>query len=209
MHGNNLIHRDIKASNTLLTREGPSENRRVRPHSAADGKEPQAELGGWDAVLDGPRGLPRLKYDYKADVWSTGVLAIECAEGFPPLFNETEDYAMFLTATKGQPRLKVPHEWSREFHDFIAKCTVFDPTKRPTAAEMLLHPFLRCAAAADRLGRICSVVAEFREEQRGKNRIQWLKEMLESEDKDGPITPDLSIVLHSPVVPVQNSAPLA
>ena len=34
---------------------------------------------------------------------------------------------------------------SAEFKDFIKKCTIVDASSRPSAAELLQHPFLNCA----------------------------------------------------------------
>lgn len=41
-------------------------------------------------------------YDEKVDVWSAGVLGIECAEREPPYFNEPIMRALFLITSKGQ-----------------------------------------------------------------------------------------------------------
>lgn len=43
--------------------------------------------------------------------------------------------------------LKTPDAWSRDFNDFIARCLVKDFTKRPTATQLLQHPFVSAAAS--------------------------------------------------------------
>lgn len=40
------------------------------------------------------------------------------------------------------PRLDQPGKWSKDFNDFIAKALIKDPTSRPTADELLKHPFI-------------------------------------------------------------------
>lgn len=40
------------------------------------------------------------------------------------------------------PRLDQPGKWSKEFNDFIAKALIKDPTTRPTADDLLKHPFI-------------------------------------------------------------------
>lgn len=40
------------------------------------------------------------------------------------------------------PKLDQPGKWSKEFNDFIAKALIKDPTSRPTADELLRHPFI-------------------------------------------------------------------
>lgn len=40
------------------------------------------------------------------------------------------------------PKLDQPGKWSKDFNDFIAKALIKDPTSRPTADELLKHPFI-------------------------------------------------------------------
>lgn len=40
------------------------------------------------------------------------------------------------------PKLDQPGKWSKEFNDFIAKALIKDPTSRPTADDLLKHPFI-------------------------------------------------------------------
>lgn len=55
-----------------------------------------------------PEVIGRESYDMKADVWSAGILAMECAEGRPPFPLEDPIRAMFLIKTKGPPQLQHP-----------------------------------------------------------------------------------------------------
>lgn len=45
------------------------------------------------------------------------------------------------------PTVQDPTRFSPEFNDFIARCLVKDPSARPTAAELLTHPFLSIGEA--------------------------------------------------------------
>lgn len=189
LHGIKRIHRDIKSDNTLVTRDG---NVKIADFGFA------AQLTAKDNKRNTVIGTPfwmapevcrGMDYDAKVDVWSTGVLAIECAEGAPPLLHETQMKAMFLIATKGPPRLKRPDEWTSDFHDFIDKCTQIDPAERGTAAEMLRHPFLKRAANREHMGRIFSVVADFREKE--SQRYQACERVDLSEQR--PVSPQLSL----------------
>ncbi len=194
LHGIKRIHRDIKSDNTLLTRDG-----RVKIADFGFAAQLTDKSNKRNTVIGTPfwmapetvRGLP---YDTKVDVWALGVLAIECAEGSPPYLHETQMKAMFLIATEGPPRLKAPEEWTSDFHDFIAKCTVIEPSQRSSAAEMLKHPFLQRAAKQDHMGRIFSVVADFREKESQKYHQQAL---LDNDDR--PMSPKLS----TPIVACQ------
>ncbi|KAI0565523.1 Serine/threonine protein kinase [Gracilaria domingensis] len=168
LHGIKRIHRDIKSDNTLVTRDGQVKIADFGFAAQLTAKESKRNTVIGTPFWMAPEVCRGLEYDSKVDVWSTGVLAIECAEGAPPLLHETQMKAMFIIATKGPPRLKRPEEWTSDFHDFIARCTAIDPSQRASAAEMLRHPFLKRAANAEHMGRIFSVVADFREKESPK-----------------------------------------
>ncbi|CAN8065410.1 unnamed protein product [Agarophyton chilense] len=168
LHGIKRIHRDIKSDNTLVTRDGQVKIADFGFAAQLTAKENKRNTVIGTPFWMAPEVCRGLEYDSKVDVWSTGVLAIECAEGAPPLLHETQMKAMFLIATKGPPRLKRPEEWTSDFHDFIARCTAINPEQRATASEMLRHPFLKRAANAEHMGRIFSVVADFKEKESPK-----------------------------------------
>lgn len=168
LHGIKRIHRDIKSDNTLVTRQGHVKIADFGFAAQLTAKENKRNTVIGTPFWMAPEVCRGMDYDSRVDVWSTGVLAIECAEGAPPLLHETQMKAMFLIATEGPPRLKRPDEWTTDFHDFIDRCTTVDPSKRPTAAEMLKHPFLKRAAEPQHMGRIFSVVADFRENESQK-----------------------------------------
>lgn len=168
LHGIKRIHRDIKSDNTLVTRDGHVKIADFGFAAQLTTKENKRNTVIGTPFWMAPEVCRGHDYDAKVDVWSTGVLAIECAEGAPPLLHETQMKAMFIIATEGPPKLKHPAEWTHDFHDFIAKCTTIDPAERATAAEMLKHPFLKRAASPDHMARIFSVVADFREKESRK-----------------------------------------
>ena len=190
LHGIKRIHRDIKSDNTLVTRDGS-----VKIADFGFAAQLTPEENKRNTVIGTPfwmapevcRGQP---YDSKVDVWSTGVLAIECAEGAPPLLHETQMKAMFLIATEGPPRLKRPDEWTPDFHDFIEKCTMRDPSQRGSAAEMLKHPFLNRAADKNHMGQIFRVVADYKE--RESKKIQAMARM-PVQDEERPQSPQLTL----------------
>lgn len=168
LHGIKRIHRDIKSDNTLVTRDGQVKIADFGFAAQLTTKENKRNTVIGTPFWMAPEVCRGMDYDAKVDVWSTGVLAIECAEGAPPLLHETQMKAMFIIATEGPPKLKDPKVWTEDFHDFISQCTKINPSERATAAEMLKHPFLLRAASREHMAKIFSVVADFREQESQK-----------------------------------------
>jgi serine/threonine protein kinase len=168
LHAIKRIHRDIKSDNTLITRAGQVKLADFGFAAQLTEKDQKRNTVIGTPFWMAPEVCRGLDYGVKVDIWSTGVLAIECAEGAPPLLHETQMKAMFIIATKGPPTLRRAEEWTDELSDFIRRATMVDPAERATAEEMLRHPFLRRAASREHMGKIFSVVADCRERERQK-----------------------------------------
>lgn len=81
-------------------------------------------------------------YDYKADIWSLGITLIEFAQMEPPNHEMTPMRVLLKIQKSHPPALEQPSRWSKPFNDFISQCLVKDPNQRPTADELLKHPFV-------------------------------------------------------------------
>ncbi len=79
-------------------------------------------------------------YDTKADIWSLGITAIELATGKPPYFNNSPMQILLMTLQNDPPKLD--ETFSLKFRQFIELCLCKDPSKRPSASELLKHKFL-------------------------------------------------------------------
>ena len=79
------------------------------------------------------------------DSWSVGCLVIYCLEGYAP-FDLGED-AVFtaLRACWMQPTTQHPRLWSPELTNFLSHCFERDARLRPSADELLEHPWVRGA----------------------------------------------------------------
>ncbi|KAF2074698.1 hypothetical protein CYY_004012 [Polysphondylium violaceum] len=147
IHRFNRIHRDIKSDNILIG--GKGEIKLADFGYAAQLTQARQER---NSVVGTPYWMaPELirgnNYDFKVDVWSLGIMTREMAEGEPPYLEFPPLRALFLLTTQGIPPLKDAYKWSKEFNDFLAQCLEKDTDKRPTAATLLNHPFLKKACS--------------------------------------------------------------
>jgi serine/threonine protein kinase len=145
IHSLHRIHRDIKSDNILLGAKGE-----VKLADFGYAAQLTQQKSKRNTIVGTPYWMaPELirgqEYDYKVDIWSLGIMAMEMAEGEPPYMDFPPLRALFLITTKGIPPLKEAEKWSQEFQDFVAKCLEKESEKRPNATELLKHPFLKTA----------------------------------------------------------------
>uniref|UniRef100_A0A8C3M1G7 non-specific serine/threonine protein kinase n=1 Tax=Chrysolophus pictus TaxID=9089 RepID=A0A8C3M1G7_CHRPC len=140
LHSHNMIHRDIKAGNILLTEPGQV---KLADFGSASIASPANSFVGtpyWmapEVILAMDEG----QYDGKVDVWSLGITCIELAERKPPLFNMNAMSALYHIAQNESPTLQ-SNEWSDYFRNFVDSCLQKIPQDRPTSEELLKHMFV-------------------------------------------------------------------
>ena len=145
IHASNKIHRDIKSDNVLVSQAGDVKladfGYTAQLDSSASKRKTVCGTPYWMA----PELIQGLDYGKEVDIWSLGILCLELAEGAPPYLDEQPMRALYLIVTSGVGGLKDKSEWSPEFNDFVDSCLKTEPGQRPTAEQLLKHPFLQKA----------------------------------------------------------------
>ncbi|KAI9327989.1 kinase-like domain-containing protein [Obelidium mucronatum] len=157
LHKRNIIHRDIKSDNILIGRDGTIKLTDFGYSAKLTvTRKQRATLVGtpyWMA----PEVVKQKPYGPKVDIWSTGILAIECIEGEPPYLEEDHLKALYLIANNGTPTLKNPDSLSSMFKSFLGRCLEVDVEQRASGRELLAHPFFRTAVPVHELSSLVKV----------------------------------------------------
>lgn len=130
-----------------------------------------------------PEVIQEVGYDFKADIWSLGITAIELAESRPPYANIHPMRAIFMIPSRPPPRLSEPDLWTPEFNDFVAKCLTKNPDERPSADELLAHPFIRKAKDSSLLRNLLAENLEAIEKAGGREIALGLGESDEDSEE--------------------------
>uniref|UniRef100_A0A672HL41 non-specific serine/threonine protein kinase n=1 Tax=Salarias fasciatus TaxID=181472 RepID=A0A672HL41_SALFA len=185
LHSHNMIHRDVKAGNILLTEPGQV---KLGDFGSASIVAPANSFVGtpyWmapEVILAMDEG----QYDGKVDVWSLGITSIELAERKPPLFNMNAMSALYHIAQNESPVLQSNH-WSDSFRNFVDSCLQKIPQDRPTSDVLLNHRFL-CRERP--LTVVMDLIARTKDAVRELDNLQYrkMKKILFQEtQQNGPV----------------------
>jgi mitogen-activated protein kinase kinase kinase ANP1 len=146
LHSNEIIHRDLKSANILITEDSRLKlsdfgcSRRFDSRYSSQSKSfkgspywmaPELATGGW--------------HSYPADIWSLGCLVIEMASGAPPWSNYSNRSREVLKLIATPDNLPIIPKVSEELSNFILRCLQRDPSQRPTAKDLLNDKFVKAS----------------------------------------------------------------
>ena len=143
IHKLNLIHRDIKGANIMLSEDGYAKLGDFGIGIQMTDDEYRTSKKGSPHWMS-PQVILNKNYDTKTDIWSLGITCLELVEGEPPLADLNPDEVMEKIANNPPKAEDIidPKEHTDEFIDFVNLCLEINPKKRPTADVLIKHPFI-------------------------------------------------------------------
>ena len=154
LHGEKIIHRDIRNVNIFLT----------------DASQQSIKLGDMNILHDinflpnddvsvvlrvresivfyAPETITQNITTTKSDIWSLGCTLIHMLSGRIPWSNPSIASSIYYVhvinwiANNVQPPIPTDLHLSKECIDFLEKCFQHDPNRRPSSDELLEHPFV-------------------------------------------------------------------
>ena len=144
IHSMNLIHRDIKGANILLSEDGYAKigdfGVGIRLPESLGYRNSKKGSPYWMS----PQVVKNANYDMKTDIWSLGITCAELSNGKPP-FSDLNPKNIMEKIAMSPPTVNDvinKNEHTEEFYDFIKRCLEVDPQKRPSAKELINHKFI-------------------------------------------------------------------
>ncbi|XP_073331964.1 STE20-like kinase b [Pagrus major] len=231
LHDNNIIHRDLKAGNILLSLNGD-----VKLADFGVSAKNTKTLQRRDSFIGTPYWMaPEVvmcetskdrPYDYKADIWSLGVTLIELGQIEPPNHEMNPMRVLLKIAKSDPPTLMQPSRWSPEFSDFLKRCLDKHVDNRWSAPQLLQHSFVSSVSEnrplreliAEAKAEVTEEIEEHKEEEEeeeteahlGHKRAPSDVSVASSEDEKIPLSPSILESVPEkvePILPVPKPTP--
>ncbi|XP_061337299.1 LOW QUALITY PROTEIN: mitogen-activated protein kinase kinase kinase YODA-like [Gastrolobium bilobum] len=144
LHAKNTVHRDIKGANILVDPNGRVKLADFGMAKHISGQSCPLSFKGspyWMApeVIKNSNGC-----NLAVDIWSLGCTVLEMATTKPP-WSQYEGVAALFKIGNSKELPAIPDRLSEDGKDFVRLCLQRNPLCRPSAAQLLMHPFVKKA----------------------------------------------------------------
>ncbi|NXJ02352.1 M3K19 kinase, partial [Psophia crepitans] len=149
LHDNRVVHRDIKGNNVMLMPNGIVKlidfgcARRLAWVSLSGTQSEMLKSMHGTPYWMAPEVINESGYGRKSDIWSIGCTVFEMATGKPPLASMDRIAAMFYIGAHRGLMPSLPDQFSGTAVDFVHACLTRDQHERPSALQLLDHPFVK------------------------------------------------------------------
>lgn len=181
LHGQEVVHCDLKAANILTTKTG-----NVKLTDFGVSLNMRAMDTSRNKVAGSPNWMAPEVIELKgitpfADIWSLGCTAIELVTGRPPFADLDNSLAVMYQVVEGE--MPTSAGLSDDLNDFLRLCFRKTPSERPSAVELSKHPWIKAGATFDPAIRHQDSIP-FLKRISGEYRFS-----IQSKDTAGPLTP--------------------
>ncbi len=150
LHANHMVHRDIKPANILLSTNGQAKVSDFGISAFVDNTLAQCHTFLGTVTYMSPERIDGQPYSFPADIWALGLTLLECSTGTYPYDASKGTMQLMIQLMEDECPLPDEHaNVSPALRDFIQRCMHKNPLKRPTAVELLRHPFMKQARSVN------------------------------------------------------------